>query len=180
MQVEKKIFCRKCGSVHMLNERCYGGQTDSVYQESGLTIDTRPQYPDRVEGNKQLEANYATNNVVAESMGPGYPEVVRGAPQMESSSRNPVITSTHDEVAVKNDLTIFQSGKSYQDNGFKIVAPPSGGTFQMSYPQIKDLLLRFLGERPIVLMGPNAPVEPCLSLQTIPRHYQAVMAIWTK
>ena len=38
--------------------------------------------PDSVEGNEQFEANNAPNKVVAESMGPGYPEVVRGTRQM--------------------------------------------------------------------------------------------------
>ena len=60
----------------MLGEKCYDNQTGSVCQEDGWTIDTRPQYPDRVERNEQFETNNAANKVVAESMSPGYPEVV--------------------------------------------------------------------------------------------------------
>ena len=67
-------------------------------------------------------------------MGPGYPEVVRGTPQMESSSRNPVVTSTHTEVAVKTDLAVRQSGKSDQDNGSKIMAPVSWGDIPDELP----------------------------------------------
>ena len=125
MWTEKKIFCRKCGSVHMLGKKCYDNQTGSVCHEGGWTIDTRPQYPDRVERNEQFETNNAANKVVAESMGPGYPEVVRGTPQIERSSRNSIVNSTHIEVVAKTDLAVRQSGKSNQDNGSKIMAPVS-------------------------------------------------------
>ena len=145
----------------MLSKKCYGGQTGSLYQEGGLTIDTRPQYPNKVGG------NIAANRVVAESMGPGYPDIVRGTPQMESSSRNPVVTSAHDEAAVKTDLVVRQSEKSDQDNRSKIMAP--GEISQMSYPQIKDLLLLFLGEKAIVLVDSDMPMGPRLSLQTMLR-----------
>ena len=55
----------------MVSETCYSGQTGPVYQEDGFKIQTRPQYPNRVEGTEQLEATNSAINVVAKSMGPG-------------------------------------------------------------------------------------------------------------
>ena len=117
MWAEKKIYCRKCDSVHMLIETCYGGQTDFVYKENGVTFNTRPQYPDRD------ETDHTINKAIVESMSPGYPAVAQGAPQLESSSRNSAIASTNDEPIV--NLVVRQPGKSAQDNGSKIGAQSS-------------------------------------------------------
>ena len=43
-------------------------------------------------------------------MGPGYPEVLEGASQTESSSKNPVNISTHNK-DVKTDLVASQPGR---------------------------------------------------------------------
>ena len=94
-------------------------------QEDGFKIETRPQYPNRVEGTEQLKATNSAINVVAKSMGPGYTEVIQGASQMEGSSKSPVNTSTHNKGNVKTGLLVCQSGKSDQDNGPKMVVPDS-------------------------------------------------------
>ena len=44
-------------------------------------------------------------------MGPGYLEVLEGASQTESSSKNPVNISTHNK-DVKTDLVASQPGRS--------------------------------------------------------------------
>ena len=56
-------------------------------------------------------------------MSPRYPAVPQGAPQFESSSRKPAITSTHDETIVT--LVVRQTGRSPQDNGSKVMTPIS-------------------------------------------------------
>lgn len=71
MWAGKKNSAKKCVSIHMVSETCYSGQTGPVYQEDGFKIQTRPQYPNRVEGTEQLEATNSAINVVAKSMGPG-------------------------------------------------------------------------------------------------------------
>ena len=75
MWAEKIIFCKHCGSHHMLKIKCSGERQNPVYKENGITYDTRPVHPDR--------------DVVTQSMGLGYPEVIQSAPQVGSSLSNP-------------------------------------------------------------------------------------------
>ena len=62
----------------MLMDKCSGEQHKPVYQEDGITYDTRPVYMDKD---------------VAEPVGSGYPEVIQSASQMGSSLNNPDIYS---------------------------------------------------------------------------------------
>ena len=57
-------------------------------------------------------------------MGPGYSGVLEGASQTESSSKDPVITCTHNK-DVEIDPAASQLGKSNQDNGPKADVPES-------------------------------------------------------
>ena len=97
----------------MISEPCYIGQTNSVYQENGVTYDNRPQYLDRDEDDKHL----------TEPMGPGYTGVVQRTPQMENSLSNPAIVSTHDGIIA--DLAVSQTGRSAQDEWSKKLTPSS-------------------------------------------------------
>ena len=65
MWTEKVIFCKRCGSHHMLMTKCSGEQHKPVYQEDDVTYDTRPVYMDKG---------------VAEPVGSGYPGVIQSAP----------------------------------------------------------------------------------------------------
>ena len=56
-------------------------------------------------------------------MGPEYPGVARGATQMESSSSNPDIVSTHADVII--DLPVSQPGELTQDRWFRKLAQSS-------------------------------------------------------
>ena len=103
MWAKKKTYCKKCGSVHVISEPCYVGQTNPVYQENGVTYDTRPQYPDRNEDDKHL----------TEPMGPGYPEIVQRTSQMESYLR------------IIADPADFQTGRSTQDEWSRRLVPSS-------------------------------------------------------
>ena len=60
---EKKAYCKKCGSFHMLKGKCYSDQQNTVYQENGVTYDTRIKHPDRDEADEQI----------TKPMGPVYP-----------------------------------------------------------------------------------------------------------
>ena len=68
----------------MISETCYTEQKEPVQQEDGVTIDTHTKYPDREKKSEQLTDDAAANptnvntanNVVTESMGPGYPGVI--------------------------------------------------------------------------------------------------------
>ena len=66
-----------------------------------LTYDTRPAYPGR--------------DVVTEPMGPGYPEVIQGAPQVGSSQSNPGVANTHANVTSVIDPRVSQPERSAQD-----------------------------------------------------------------
>ena len=101
MWAEKIIFCKHCGSHHMLKIRCSGERQNPVYKENVITYDTRPVYPDR--------------DVVTESMGLGYPEVIQIASQVGSSLSNPDVANTHANVTSAIDPTVSQPGRSPQD-----------------------------------------------------------------
>ena len=45
------------------------------------------------------------NNVVTKTMGPGYPEVIRGTPQIESSSNDSGNSRTHNKDARSGGLS---------------------------------------------------------------------------
>ena len=101
MWAEKIIFYKHCGSHHMLKIRCSGERQNPVYKENVIAYDTRPVYPDR--------------DVVTESMGLGYPEVIQSASQVGSSLSNPDVANTHANVTSAIDPTVSQPGKSPQD-----------------------------------------------------------------
>ena len=91
----------------MISEKSYDRQTGPVYQDDGFTIDTRPSYPSRPEQTECPEGTTSESNVIAQTMGPGYPEVLEGASEAEGSSKNPVNISTNNS-DVKTDLVASQ------------------------------------------------------------------------
>ena len=122
MWAEKKILCKKCFSVHMISKVCNDDRRGLVYQEGGFIIDTRLSYPKRVEETECPEGTTSEINVIAKTMGPGYPKVLEGASQTETSSKTPVNISTHNK-DVETDLVDSQPGKYDQDNGPKEMVP---------------------------------------------------------
>ena len=159
MWAEKKVFCKKRSFHHvMLKDKCSSEQQNPVYKENGVTYDARPAYPDRDE--------------VTEPMGPGYPRVIQGAPQMESSLNNPSIASTHADVAsVVIDSMVSLPERSAQDEWSKNLDRPSWDNIPDRIPRFLNILLLFPGERLTVLAGPIPPMWPLLSLLTMLRHF---------
>ena len=113
---EKRISCKKCFSIHLLMDKCVDFQKNPVYQEDGYTIDTRPAYPDRIDENKGREDNTLKKDVITKTMSAGFPEVLGGASQIESSSKDSINTCTPIK-DVKIDQVTPQIGRSDQDNG---------------------------------------------------------------
>ena len=80
----------KCCGERKISEKCYDGQTGPIYQEDGFIIDTRPSYPNRVEETECPEGTTSEINIIANTIGPGYPELFEGVSQTKSTSKNPV------------------------------------------------------------------------------------------
>ena len=102
----------------MISVKSGDAQRGPVYEEDGFIIDTRRSHPNRVEDTASEII------VIAKTMGLGYPEVLEGASQTETSSKDPVNISTHNK-DIETDLVASQPGRSDKDNGPKEKVPDS-------------------------------------------------------
>ena len=108
----------------MISVKSEDAQRGPVYEEDGFIIDTRHSRPNRVEDTACPEGTTSEIIVIAKTMGLGYPEVLEGASQTETSSKDPVNISTHNK-DVETDLVVSQPGRSDKDNGPKEKVPDS-------------------------------------------------------
>ena len=75
------------------------------------------------------------SNVITKTMGPGYPEVIGGASQIEPSSNDSANSCTHNKDA-KIDQVASQIEKSDQDNQPETAVPESWEELQNDVPPV--------------------------------------------
>ena len=85
-------------------------------------------------------------DVVTEPMGPGYPEVIQGAPQVGSSLSNPCLANTHANVTSVIDPMLSQPGRSAHDEW-------SRNLDRASWDDIPDRILPAPEDTPTVSWG---------------------------
>ena len=146
---EKEIVCRLCGIVHALCVDCEGkkaanntrppngdgsvtvSRKDEVNRVDGEFMEPYGNVPGSMDPPTQLLTHPSTdthegilkNKLVTKTMGPGYPEVIGGASQIESFSNDSVNSCTHKDAKI--DQVASQIEKSDQDNGPETAVPES-------------------------------------------------------
>ena len=200
----KQIFCKFCGNAHSLCEVCdekkaannkrppngAGSITvsrkDEVNRVDGEFMEPDGNVPGSMDPLTHLLTHPSTDthedisksNEVTKTMGPGYPEVIGVASQIESSSNDSVNSCTHNK-DTKIDQVASQIERSDQDNGSETAVPEFRKELQNEVPPVTGPVSSRPLERPPVLIAPTATMQPCLSLLTMLRQHQAVMTLWS-
>ena len=158
---EKEIECKLCGNVHVLCVDCQGkkkannthppngdgsvtvSRKDEVNRVDGEFMEPDGNVPGSMDPQTQplthpttdTHEDISKNNVVTKTVGPGYPEVIRGTPQTESSSNDSGNSRTHNKDA-KIDQVASQTEKSDQENGPETAVPESWEELQNEVPPV--------------------------------------------
>ena len=158
---EKVIFCKFCGNTHSLSNVC--DEKEAVNNnrppngEGSVTV-SRKDEANRADGefmepdgnapgsndpptqpfthpSTDTHDDISKSNVVTKTMGPGYPEVIRGASQIGSFSNDSDHSCTHNKDK-KIDQVASQIEKSNQDNGPETTVPESWEELQNELPPV--------------------------------------------
>ena len=151
MWAEKIIFCKNCLSHHMLKDDCKSIQRNPVYQEDGVTFDTRPCYPDK--GTDDPEDNTSNAKVTVKAMDPGYPEAREKTPISDLFSNKQANANTQNKVS--DTLVASSFEKSNHDTGSGTTVPVVWGDDHVEMPSDTGTCSSALQKKVTCVDSPN-------------------------